>query len=289
MGVRAVDGREPRIPVDYFTFGGRPFRWRMGLRPLDLADWLEVDDHWEADRAEKRRLLAAQPDDVFAAEPRTDAAGAEVEDAVLDALAGQGRDPGPSPAGHHPLLRAALAVQEDLLLMQRDEQGWRLTAGSLSFPTNWHLGQKMGRDLDDIHAPVPRYADDLGGAVPDFFDRLAVDRPVWRANWSVTDDPGLRLEAGLRVRPHRPLTPDQAGATLHLRVERQTLRRFPRTDAVLFTVRIHRQPIATLVDQPEVASRLADGLAGLPDDVGAYKDSTSRWAEPLITWLRGVS
>ncbi len=277
------------IPTEYLTFGSRPFRWRMGLRPLDLATWLEIDDDWAADRAEKRRLLESRPDDVFAARPGSEQAGAEIEAAVLAFVRGHGLEPEPDEA-EHPLLRAGLAVQEDLLLMEHRDGAWYLTAGSLSFPTNWHLGEKMGQELDVIHAPVPRYDQDLGaGTVPAFFDRLRVDRPMWRANWTVTDEPGLRLEPELKIRPHRSMSPDEAAQALHLRVERQTLRRFPRTDAVLFTVRIHRQSVAALADQPEVAARLADGIAGLPPDVATYKDSTSRWAEPLLAWLRSVS
>lgn len=261
----------------------------MGLHPLDLDTWFEIDDDWAGDLAEKRRLLAERRSDVFAAQPGSEPACAEIEDAVLAFVRARGRTPVLDGA-EHPLLRAALVVQEDLLVMERRDGAWYLTAGSLSFPTNWHLGEKMGRELDEIHAPVPGYDRDLGGGtVPAFFDRLTVDRPVWRANWTVTDDPGLRLEPELKIRPHRSMTPEEAAEALHLRIERQTLRRFPRTDAVLFTVRIHRRPIATLVDQPDVAARLADGIEGLPDDVGRYKDSTTRWAEPLVAWLRTVS
>lgn len=261
----------------------------MGLHPLDLGTWLEIDDDRAADLAEKRRLLAERPDDVFAALPGSEPACAEITEAVLAVVRDRGLAP-EVPDDTHPLLRAALAVQEDLLVMERRDGAWYLTAGSLSFPTNWHLGEKLGRELDDIHAPVPGYDRDLGGGtVPAFFDRLTVDRPVWRANWTVTDEPGLRLEPELKIRPHRTMTPEQAADALHLRVERQTLRRFPHTDAVLFTVRILRQPIARLVDQPDVAARLADGIEGLPADVAAYKDSTSRWAEPLVAWLRHVS
>ncbi|MGI9600247.1 MAG: heme-dependent oxidative N-demethylase family protein [Acidimicrobiales bacterium] len=276
------------IPAEYCTFDSRPFRWRMGLRRLDSDSWLELDDEWAADIEEKRRLLDQRRNDVFAALPGSEAACVEIAEAVFAFVREQRLEPEPDPS-EHPLVRAALAVQEDLLVMQRHQRAWFLTAGSLSFPTNWHLGEKMGRDLDQIHAPVPRYQEHLGGAVPDFFDRLRVEKPMWRANWSITDDPGLRLEPELRIRSNHTMTPDEAAYQLHLRVERQTFRRFPETDAVLFTVRIHRQPVAWLAKEPEMAGRLAGALAELPDDVGAYKDSTSRWAEPLITWLRQVS
>ena len=44
----------------------KPFT--IGLKPLDLAEWIELDAHFEAYLAEKRRLYAAIPEKVFVAE-----------------------------------------------------------------------------------------------------------------------------------------------------------------------------------------------------------------------------
>jgi hypothetical protein len=44
-----------------------------------------------------------------------------------------------------PLKAAALLVQEDLILMRKGEDGWRLAAGSLCFPSSWTLTEKFGR------------------------------------------------------------------------------------------------------------------------------------------------
>ncbi|TIU52784.1 MAG: DUF3445 domain-containing protein, partial [Mesorhizobium sp.] len=56
-----------------------------------------------------------------------------------------------------PLVQASLLVQEDLILMRRDESGWRLAAGSLCFPSSWSLLEKFGKPLQQIHAPVPGF------------------------------------------------------------------------------------------------------------------------------------
>ena len=38
------------------------FRWRLGVRPLDLADWLLITDHYSHEVAEKAQILTAHPD-----------------------------------------------------------------------------------------------------------------------------------------------------------------------------------------------------------------------------------
>ena len=60
----------------------KPFT--IGLKPLDLAEWIERDAHFDAYLAEKRRLYASIPEKVFLAEEGTEAAQQE----VLDLIAG---------------------------------------------------------------------------------------------------------------------------------------------------------------------------------------------------------
>src|SRR4051794_39743226 len=62
----------------------KPFT--IGLKPLDPAEWLEVDRHRDAYLTEKRRLYAEIPEKVFVAEPGTDAAQQEVLELVVGHL-----------------------------------------------------------------------------------------------------------------------------------------------------------------------------------------------------------
>ena len=81
-----------------------------------------------------------------------------------------------------------------------------------------------------------------------------------------------------------PSTPDR----LFLRVERETLRRFPRTNCILFTIRTYIRPLRHLAERPEDAGRLADALANLPDDVADYKKITELSAAAQH-WLTSVA
>src|SRR5690606_9428302 len=105
-------------------------------KPLDLDNWIEVDEHHCTHLAQKRQLYAEIPEKVFVAEVDTQAAQQEVLDLVTDHLRRHFPDmpsASPKPAGNlasQPICAASLLVQEDLILMRRSENGWRLVAGS---------------------------------------------------------------------------------------------------------------------------------------------------------------
>ena len=62
-----------RTPYD-----GSSKLFQIGLKPLEAADWIDVDERLATDLAEKERLAAERWDEVFAAEPGTEAAQAEL-------------------------------------------------------------------------------------------------------------------------------------------------------------------------------------------------------------------
>src|SRR5688500_10524266 len=131
-------------------YDGTSKLFQIGLKPLDLSEWIEVDEKLPAYLDEKGRLSAAHPDQVFAAEPETETAQAEVLALLAEHLPARfpetyrrrANEIEIVPAGRRvaldaplpPLRIAASLVQEDLVLMRRGEAGWRLAAASLSFP-----------------------------------------------------------------------------------------------------------------------------------------------------------
>ena len=56
-------------------------------------------------------------------------------------------------------------------------------------------------------------------------------------------------------------------ATLRLRTERQTLRRLPRTGAIVFTIRVYQTRLEDLAKEPGVPGRAASAIRGWPEDV----------------------
>ena len=61
---------------------------------------------------------------------------------------------GRSSAAGHPLEVAARRIHEDLVVMERRNGAWVMTAGVVS-STRWRPSEKIGRMMAVIHEPVP--------------------------------------------------------------------------------------------------------------------------------------
>ena len=288
----------------YAPFKAGDFRWSMGLESLDLQDWIEVDERGQVELAEKERLLSERHGAVFDALPEAQAGSAEVlglliehlparfpdiyrrEGDVMVHLAGGARwRLGDETL--HPLDLAGRLVQEDLCLMSEDgESGrYRLVAASLCFPTGWTLADKMGRSVGAIHAPIPHYDRQLGSTMDRYFARIKVERPVWRLNWNLMSSPALFQPRGHILRDSRAgITADNAGDRLWLRVERQTLRRLPRSHDIVFTIRIYVRPLRDVRNRAGEVTRLAAAVRAVPPEVARYK-GLSPVRDALLGWL----
>ncbi len=275
----------PPAWLDELVLGPGPPWLHMGLRTIAEDRWLAVDDRRGDELALKRRLIADRRDDVFAALDGTEAAGREALDLIVGALsthhpqAAVAVDP-----DRHPLEAAGLLVQEDLCLMAERDGASRLVAASLSFPSHWRLADKIGGSAAAIHGPVPHYATELSAKVDRFLERLPEGRIVLRRNWGVHDHP--TLFAPEHPPPAGGVTPANAGDRLWLRSERQTLRRLPRTGAVLFTIRVQIVALRALAARPDVAHALA---ASARAGAGAGRVRIPHHLEAAAAWLDAVS
>lgn len=218
---------------------------RMGLKRLSPDDWL----HGRPDTTTRVEAFDIHPDSVqslpWAADAQAEAA--EVIGSDASDLAG-----------------AARMVWEDLCLVQTPPQGGApvLSAGAVAFPTDWRLADKLGQPLAAVHAPIHGYAEQLSAGVDHFIARLAPDMIFGRANWFVvaSDDWRYLPQDDVATR-FAHVTAENAGDTLFVRSERQTLRRLPRTGAVLFTIGVYVSPIVALSDA--VVTRVAASVAGV--------------------------
>jgi dimethylamine monooxygenase subunit A len=264
----------------------KPWRFAMGLHALDPAEWVVVTDEHGAETAEKRRLFEAGAD-VYRLLPEGEAPALELA-ALIEANLGR-HHPGLSvdPAIEQPLVRLGVALQEDLCLMLAGPDGYRLVGALVAFPSRWNLGEKIGRPIQAIHAPVPGLEPAIGRPIQLFFERLAVGHPVWRVNWSITDDPTLHQPSNDFRRTATVVTPADAGHRLWLRVERQTLTRLPDSRAVVFTILTFVVPLAAITAVPELGAKLAARLAELPEPVLAYKNLATNKAA-VIAHLQGI-
>ena len=162
---------------------------------------------------------------------------------------------------------------------------WHLEGAVLCFPSLWVLADKMGKPTSLVHEPVPYYAEELSKRVDTFFDRLSPDKPVWRRNFSVW--PTLLLWAP-RLDPS--LCPSEqfvdGKPVSWLRSERQTLRRLPRTGAILFSIRVQTVPLSALALRPDRARDLAAWLRS--EAGGTRRREMGATADPTLAWLDGA-
>lgn len=286
----------------YLPFETGPYRMALGLTATTDADWFEFDALYPAEMAERRRLLADHHPEVFAALPVSGAARAEALTRVTDNLATHhptwftrsgdrlanhltGETWNLADPGQDPLELAGRLVQEDLCIIQVQDQTPLFTAAVLCFPSRWRLGDKIGKRLADVHGPVPVYAERLEKPVDRFMRHLKDGHIAARLNWSVLDDPTLFQPTGKwREATNAAITRENAGASLYLRVERQTLRRLPGSGAVLFGIRVHCYRLDAVIGTPGLAARLAGAVRALPDSIVHYK-SLRPIRDAMLGWL----
>lgn len=250
-----------------YTAEGGPAvpEFRIGLAPIPLAQWFEGGEARPA--ARKDTLLAAHPALVWGEVDGSRPAQAEVAAMMADWLGTSAPLPGEVTP---PLLQAARWVADDLCLMERREGEWTLTAASLCAPSFFSAGEAVGKALSGLHMPVPGFNDGLLPRVARIFDNLPTDQVVERRNWTVVNDaePFQPDPAPFRARlPGQSL--EEIAASLHVRRERQTLRRAPETGAILFTIRIWSERLDDLLADPARRAGFAEAWDKVMGEAGA--------------------
>ena len=138
----------------------------------------------------------------------------------------------------------------------------------------------------EVHHEVPSYKAKIGSKVNKIFANLPSGRIFQRFNWSIFEDSKLFQPARSKsqiVRP-RTITEDNAGDRLFVRVERQTIRRLPETKAIVFTIRVHVNPLLCLKKDLSLLTDLDQAIENLTTDMKIYK-SIDQIEVPLRGWL----
>ncbi|NBZ86061.1 heme-dependent oxidative N-demethylase family protein [Stagnihabitans tardus] len=216
-----------------------PALWRLpGIVPMQMSDWLRVDDAYAAQMAERERLIATAPVHALTEEARP--AAEELYDTALAHL-----PPGFTRQGQamrrpdgvlveldrsQPLLTLGRLLQEDFCLMEARGEEHVLTGAILCFPASWTLAEKLGHPLTTIHVPVKGYAGDLARRVQRLFDMIRPGQPLYRMNALLYANPALHQPKSQT--DYRP----RSGERPFMRSERQSLVRLPLTGAVVFSI-----------------------------------------------------
>ncbi len=272
----------------------RPFS--IGLSALDPKDWILPDQHLSDQLHEKAHHFEERHEAVFKVEDATLETQAEVLDMLLGYLPATYPDIWQveqgnvtiKPAGityrlsdfaDRPLELAGRIVQDDLVIMRKGEDGYRIAGAALCFPSTWVLADKFSKPIAQVHGPVPGFGPGTKTAalVDRIFENLKVDHPVQRANWSIYEVPDLYHPYSHSTHTRWTDISDGFLNGTWLRAERQTLMRLPASGDVLFTIQIVVDPVALLMTHPdkaEIAATLKRHIESLDAPELAYKGLT---------------
>lgn len=242
-------------------------RWSMGLRrDLTSADFFAAHDQSGGVIAERRGWLTEDFSRYALALPLAEGAVREATEYAV-AL-------GTPLAPHEPETEARLfalgvAWEPDFVLLSPGgDDVHTLIAGVVCFPSSWALGEKLGRPLGEVHAPVPGLNGSLGKQIDLFLRKLRPGEFWRRENWGLSRDAELNRHPDRgRPRLEEQVTADQ----VWIRLEHQLLTRLPRSGAVLFGIRVQVLPLARVLAEPAAARRMASQLASLSEAAAAYK------------------
>lgn len=287
-------------PTPYRAFKHK-YVVNMGIRNMDWDNWIELDNEWAKFHLQKLKRLREKGGEVHATYPEARDAAFELldefwqflpnrypslfrqlETGLENLLTGERfvfRHVDRDEIKEDPMVMAAMMVQDDLALMVEAADGvYYLKAGAIILPGFWRFKDKVGLPLHAIHTEgdVPQYEEKLHSGMSKFFTRLTCDKPVVRNNYFIQTDGDLGWSSSIgdenahvvgwyTAKP--AVTPEQ----LYFRSERQSLRRLPKTGAVVFTIRTYFVPITEIAEEPHVPRRLLNAIHSWTDDVREYR------------------
>lgn len=238
----------------------------IGLKPIPEAHWLEGGE--PDPPARKDPLFRARRPEVFAETAASRTGQAEIAE-LIDAALGPQTTPWPDLP---PLYAAARRVSDDLCLMEKADGAWRLTALSLSAGSFFRADEVLGLSLAELHGPVNGFAERFLSRVERIFEGLRPGLVLERRNWSLVNSDELCLPDPAPVRARiGQIAPRDAGKALFTRVERQTLRRLPRTGGAVFTIRVWLASLDEIAATPGALAAFAQAWRAAPQPFRDYK------------------
>ena len=253
----------PYTTDDIFPSGNYAFhmRFRRGAIPDFFANQPDA----ESVLAERRKWLDCNAADYAAMLP-----GGE---AILDEVIELAKTFGvPVPQAGTPIERCialSRSWEPDLLFLRIEANSQpELVGGCVCFPSSWSLAEKIGRPLDVIHEPVATFNAQFANPVRQFLDKMKPGISWERINWGLSRSPELNQH------PMRMLPRLDGSVNLNdvwFRVEYQSLVALPKTQGILFGIRLVLESLEVLSHDAEFSRGLERALQTMPESVARYK------------------
>ncbi|KAK2467056.1 hypothetical protein APHAL10511_001314 [Amanita phalloides] len=254
----------------------RPFRWEyhqtMSLIKMEPDWWLELESTYRERLIERRKLYEMHGTGVVDSLPGSESACRELAQMAIQFLCA--RYPNQFAFNKQtgvfynrildaeckvretkPLLFLLEHVPEDFAIMlQKEETGlYHLCAAISCSSIGWLLQEKMGKPLHEIHEPVPYYKEKMELSMDRYFSKLQCDQPIQRGSWGFEIGQPLYLQSDHdEWRLRETQCPDLRLEDIHLRVDWQTLRRLPKSRAVVINFKALFTPVTSFRDEPYI-------------------------------------
>ncbi|MCJ1260815.1 hypothetical protein MMC22_000678 [Lobaria immixta] len=302
-------------PIPYRPFKYGPSHITMGLRNMDWDEWIELDNQYLEWHGVKAKRIEERGDRCCRTAPEAYDGAVELLEELCSYL--PKRYPTlfhKTPTGIHNILThetfsltlplsadpmeiVGRLIQDDVAIMfERADGQYYLLAGSILLAGFWRLSDKFGMPLSEIHTSgsVPQYESKLRRGMENFFRRLQPANPVLRNNYLIQADDNLAWSTNIGPEDDNLAINQSVGWNLarkstvaeshRFRSERQSLRRLPRSGAVVFTIRIYFEPITKVARERGVPGRLASAIRGWGPDTALYK-GRERFGDVLLEYL----
>jgi hypothetical protein len=152
-----------------------------------------------------------------------------------------------------------------------------LAAAAVLTPSNWSVPEKLGHDVHTVHESVTGY-DRLRKTVEGALGSPVKHKIMARNNWLLLTDAALCQSPFRLPAPRDPeVTAKNAGSTLYMRSELETILHLPRSGAVVFTIRPRVWSLDFIRSHsPETMAKIIEGME---NDEENYEDS---WLEAVL-------
>jgi hypothetical protein len=291
----------------------RPFRWpyhqTMSIFKLDVNHWLDMDKYYYDYIKEKERVIHTYGPDNFDWLPGSEEACRELMDTVKEhmmtrypllfttndngehvknELTGEILDFS-EPLKDHPLVYVSKMAKEDFYIVLKGDDGiHRLMAAAVPFPGgSFGIRYKLGKTLDVIHTEVPYYKEKLKPSMEKWFARMKPADLVERASWYISWDHKLLLNNVYALKEGDKVESDVLPTEFNVRVERQTLRRLPKSRAIIFTNHPVFYQIEEMKDEPLVPSLIRKIIFEAPEGICKYKNFAS-FRDHILPYLNDL-
>ncbi|RPD57707.1 hypothetical protein L227DRAFT_594590 [Lentinus tigrinus ALCF2SS1-6] len=282
-----------------------PYYQTMAHQPMHANHWIEIDKEYKWYIDEKARVIKEQGKVVIDSLPDNDEACGELLMELLDYLPKRyptlftregydtitnhvfsERHEGLSrKRGIEALHVIARLVQDDFLMGREREDGQiYLVGGLIGFPGFYLLSETIGKPIRVLHAPVPYFNEKLLVSVERTLKRFQPDQPFERSSWMITDDRNLFWHNVASA----PANPEIHPKDFWLRIDHQTFRKLPRTNAIIFGVHPILRKIEDFADSPLVPA-LLEKVHLESDPVMLKYKGTQKYDALLLPYLRELT